>query len=120
MLRKIVTLPIAIGCVALISCKWPGEEIPRAVPIRFPKPTPPDGARRDPKKAGVILMVNTEGKFVVIDSGIWAPPVAGMALKCLRDGVETGVVAVGPERRGRHVVADIVTGTPRKGDQVFQ
>ena len=65
-------------------------------------------------------MVNTEGNFVVIDSGGWPMPEPGTALKCLRDGAETGVVAVGRERKGTHTIADVVTGTPQKGDQVFQ
>ena len=40
--------------------------------------------------------------------------------KCFRDGVETGVLTVSGERQGTHIIADIVTGSPRRGDQVFQ
>ena len=56
----------------------------------------------------------------LIDSHGWSPPREGTALKVMRDGKETGVVMAGTERQGSHVIADIVTGTPRKGDQVFQ
>lgn len=114
-------LLLAIAVAGLASCKTPGRQtIPRAMPIRFPKAGVPDGKPGVRKQIGTILMVNTEGKFVVVDSGVWVPPEAGIALKCMRDGVETGVLAVGAERRGGHVIADIVTGSPRKGDQVFQ
>jgi hypothetical protein len=38
----------------------------------------------------------------------------------MRGEPETAVLNVGDERRGAYVTADIVTGTPTKGDQVFQ
>lgn len=65
-------------------------------------------------------MVNTDGKFVLISCDAWSPPAEGTALKCLRNGIETGVVNVGKERRGAYVTADIVMGTPERGDQVYQ
>jgi hypothetical protein len=115
-----IALLAAAGC-ALVSCEWPWKKkIPRATPIRFPKANASDGTRRNPVQVGTILMVNAEGGFVVIESGVWKPPESRTALKCFRDGVETGVLAVGEERRRDHVIADIVTGTPRKGDQVFK
>ena len=112
---------LAALCGALGSCAWPWKkEVPRAKPIRFPKANASDGTRRNPKQVGTILMVNAEGNFVLIDSAGWTIPESGAALKCMRDGVETGVVAVGSERKATHVIADVVTGTPQKGDQVFQ
>ena len=88
--------------------------------MSFPKANPFDGTRRDPKRVGRIAMVNVEGGFVLVDSDAWSPPVAGTALKSIRDGVETGVVAVGKEQRGAFVTADIVKGSPQRGDDVFQ
>ena len=105
----------------LVSCAGPWKkEVPRAKVIRFPKANASDGTKRNPKQVGTILMVNTEGNFVVIDSGGWVMPEPGTALKSMRDGTETGVIAVGSERKGTHVIADVVTGTPQRGDQVFQ
>lgn len=89
------------------------------MPIRFPKPTS-NGTKGTPRLAGAILFVNEEGRFVLIDSHGWMSPTDGTALKVMREGKETGVVMVGSERQGSHVIADIVTGAPRKGDQVFQ
>jgi len=65
-------------------------------------------------------MVNTDGKFVLISCDAWSAPAEGTALKCLRNGIETGIVNVGKERRGAYVTADIVTGAPERGDQVYQ
>ena len=94
--------------------------MPRAKPIRFPKANVSDGTKGTPKQVGTVLMVNTDGNFILIDSGGWMMPEKGTALKCMREGTETGVVAVGSERKGTHVAADVVTGAPQRGDQVFQ
>lgn len=107
---------------ALPSCalpKW--KKIPRATPVRFPRaeasrPT----QEKKGRQVGTILMVNNDGNFVLIDSGGWQLPQPGAALKCFRGEMEIGVIAVGNERQGAHVVADIVTGKPQKGDRVLQ
>lgn len=95
------------------------KPVPKAVPIRFPKtdPSDPKGKRR---QIGKVLLVNSEGGFVLIEIHGVAPPEPGLALKCVRDGADSGILTVSGERQGAHIIADIVTGTPRKGDQVFQ
>ncbi len=94
--------------------------VPKAVPVHFPKTNTSDGTKGKPKLVGIILLVNADAGFVVIDAHGWMLPDAGTALKAIRDGAETGILAVGGERQGANVVADIVTGAPKKGDQVFQ
>ena len=93
--------------------------MPKAVPIRFPKedPSDPKGKRR---QIGKILLVNAEAGFVLVEIRGAAPPDPGLALKCFRDGVDSGVLTVSGERHGLHIIADIVTGSPRKGDLVFK
>jgi hypothetical protein len=115
-------IPVLVIPVALAACAGPWKkEIPKAQPVRFPTAAAQEAAQgTKPRQVGTILIVNTEGNFVLIDSGGWAPPPQGTALKCFRDGAETGVIAVGSERQGTHVVADVVTGSPRKGDRVMQ
>ncbi len=112
--------------LALASCssvplpEWAKRKaVPKAVPIRFPK-TQSDGTKGNPKGVGTILLVNADAGFVLIDSHGWSLPEVGTALKCIRDGVDSGILTVSGERQGSHVVADIVTGAPKKGDQVFQ
>ena len=104
---------------ACLRMPWQ-KPIPKAAPVHFPKANPFDGTKRDPKRVGKISMVNVEGRFVLIEADVLAVPVAGTALKCLRDGVETGVVTVGKEQRGAFATADIVKGSPQRGDDVFQ
>lgn len=117
----------AAVCCSLPACNslplpsWAKPKpLPKAVPIRFPKTNKSDGTKGKPKLVGNILLVNAEAGFVVIDAHGWALPDAGTALKCIREGTDSGVVAVGSERQGSHFIADIVTGAPKKGDQVFQ
>ena len=114
-------------CCSLAACNslplpnWAKRKpVPKAVPVRFPKTNKSDGTKGKPKLIGTILLVNADAGFVLIDAHGWALPDAGTALKCIRDGADSGIVAVGSERQGAHVIADIVTGTPKKGDQVFQ
>jgi hypothetical protein len=121
--HRVRTLLAATLCCAVASCsllhmpQWAKRKpIPKAAPIRFPKGTA-DGKRT---QIGTVLLVNAESGFVVIDAHGWALPESGMALKCLHDGADSGTLIVGGERQGSHVVADIVTGTPKKGDPVFQ
>ena len=100
--------------------KWSlRKPVPKAVPVRFPKvdPSDPKGKRR---QIGTIVLVNSDAKFVLVESASAAILEPGLALKCFRDGVETGVLTVSGERQGTHIIADIVTGSPRRGDQVFQ
>ena len=122
--RLVLTAALCCSLAACSSLPLPGwakrKPVPKAVPIRFPKTNKSDGTKGKPKLVGTILLVNAEAGFVVVDAHGWALPDAGTALKCIRDGADTGILTVGGERQGSHVIADIVTGTPKKGDQVFQ
>jgi hypothetical protein len=55
---------------------------------------------------------------VLVDVGSLYTPSAGTALKSFRNGVETGVLAVSPEKERPFIVGDIVKGTPQIGDDV--
>ena len=114
----------ALACMAalLTGCFGLGakNQAPKANPIRFPKDNVSDGTRKEPRLIGRIAMVNEESRFVLITCDAWRPPQEGTALKAMRSDTETGVLTVNAERRGAYVTADIVTGTPARGDQVFQ
>jgi hypothetical protein len=108
-------------CCSLAACDWMKRTpVPKATPIRFPKGNPADGTAGKRMQVGTILFVNADAGFVLIDTHGLPLPEAGMALKCLRNGADAGVLIVSGERRDSHVIADIVTGMPGKGDQVFQ
>jgi hypothetical protein len=105
------------GCASFFDSK---AKAPKPTIVSFPKGNASDGTKREPRLIGRIAMVNAEGKFVLISCDAWSAPAEGTALKCLRNGVESGIVNVGQERRGAYVTADIVTGAPERGDQVYQ
>jgi len=70
---------------------------------------------------GNIVLVNDKLGFVLIDTGNAAIyPSKGQALKSFTNGHESGVLTVSPEHKPPFLIGDIVTGTPLKGDQVFQ
>jgi hypothetical protein len=69
---------------------------------------------------GTVVSLDPSGRFVLIDAGTSAVVTSGQALKTFSNGQETGVLAVSPERKPPFVIADIVKGSPQKGDQVFE
>ncbi len=114
-------LTLATVSLTFAGCTYfRSAPIPKAQPIHFPAANTSDGTKGAPKQIGRIVMVNGDGGFVLIEASPLAVPAEGTALKCFRDGVEVGVVAVNPERRGGMVTADKVTGEPQRGDLVFQ
>jgi hypothetical protein len=114
---------ILVCCCALLGgCFTPSwkKKAVRPLVVSFPKENVSDGTKREPKLAGRVAMVNTSGKFVLLECDVWTAPAEGTALKCLRYGAETAILAASKERRGSYVVADIVKGSPQRGDEVFK
>jgi hypothetical protein len=73
-----------------------------------------------PRRVGTVTLVNEADHFVLIDTATAPAPETGTALKTFTGDVESGVVTVGSVARRPFVVADIVSGAPRKGDAVFE
>ena len=69
---------------------------------------------------GAVTLVNEEQQFVLIDAGNAVVPLPGQALKSFTGEQESGVLVVSPERRAPFITADIVRGSPLKGDRVFE
>jgi len=69
---------------------------------------------------GTIVLVNEANRFVLIDGGMHTLATAGTALKSFSGDQETGVLALSPERKPPFIIADIVKGSPKKGDQVIE
>jgi hypothetical protein len=76
-------------------------------------PAPPG-----PHRVGTVAVVNEELRFVLVDVGSLYVPQAGTALKSFSGSAETGILAVGPEKQRPFIVADIVKGEPKVGDEV--
>ena len=73
-----------------------------------------------PLLVGTITLVNDDGHFVLIDSGASPGPMPGAVLKSRTAAGESGELKAGDVRRRPFAIADVVKGTPRVGDQVFQ
>ena len=84
----------------------------------------PKKTKRQPEAkpffVGTITVVNEDGHFVLIDSGASPGPAPGAVLKSRAPAGESGELKVGEIRRRPFAIADVVKGTPRVGDQVFQ
>ena len=105
------------GCVCLGGCLFaPGCAIVRHHPQ--PKAAAATESAPAPQRVGTVAMVNEDLHFVLVDVGSLYAPAAGTALKSFSGGAETGILAVDPEKQRPFIVADIIRGTPRVGDQV--
>jgi excinuclease UvrABC ATPase subunit len=71
-----------------------------------------------PVRVGTIAAVNEDLRFVLVDVGSLYTPAAGTALKTFSNDTETGIIAVTSERKRPFIVADIVKGDPKVGDEV--
>jgi len=109
LLLALLFLPLCTGCAVLQKILPKRKPIPKA-----------ERAHPEPERVGVIMLVNEDAHFVLIDTTNGTIPTAGTALKVLRRDAEISVLQCGGIQRRPFVVADIVSGTPAKGDVVMQ
>jgi len=85
-----------------------------------PKPaeTSPDAAKAEP--VGVIELVNADARFVIVHLNANAPLPAGTELTSLNATGQPSKLKVTPERKNIFITADIVSGSPQKGDSVLR
>lgn len=68
---------------------------------------------------GDVAMVNSANAFVLVNIGtLFQPPPPGMALKCFREQKPVAILTVSHERNPPFIVANIIQGTPKQGDEV--
>jgi hypothetical protein len=84
------------------------------------KKKPPRAIAKFAQFVGTVTLVSEEPSFVLVDNGSLPPPAVGTLLAINYQGSAPVVMKVTPIRKPPIVVADIVKGTPKKGDQVFQ
>lgn len=82
--------------------------------------TKPAIVNAPPHKVGTVAMVNREMRFVLLDVGTFYTPAPGSALKTFTSGIESGTLSVTGERRRPFIAADIASGEPIVGDDVFE
>ncbi len=88
--------------------------------LRWPfKKKPPKATAKSRLLVGTVTLVSEDPSFVLIDNGSLPPPAAGTVLTINNSGVAPVEMKVTHIQKPPFVVADIVKGTPKKGDQVF-
>lgn len=74
-----------------------------------------------PVYVGSISVVNTESHFVLIDLSGTAPPLeTGTDLTAISAAGVAARLKVTPEKKRPFVTADIVSGTPKRGERVYR
>jgi hypothetical protein len=81
-------------------------------------PPPTAATPPGPQRVGTIALVSADLSYVLVDVGSLYSPQAGTALKSFSGGAETGILAVDPEKQRPFIVADIIRGSPKVGDEV--
>lgn len=75
-------------------------------------------AVQTPRHIGEIKLVNDASKFVLIDHGQMPAPAEGVLLKARSGGADSAELRVTQVQRRPFVVADILSGEPKRGDAV--
>jgi hypothetical protein len=91
-------------------------------PPKAKKVTTQEDKRRKgpPVYVGTVKLVNEEQHFILIDSAGQPSPTTDAVLKTRSGDVETAELKAVDIRRRPFAIADIVSGTPRVGDRVYQ
>lgn len=137
------------GCALLKKKPEPAGETAAEAPSPTPTPTPspaPRPAERktiwqiltfgllggksqkkdEPPKAqaaiqiGTIKLVNESERFVLIDTVAYQAAIPGDKLASISDGRKNGTLKVSPLRNPPFLIADIVEGSPSRGDRVYK
>lgn len=69
---------------------------------------------------GTIAGVSTQPPFALVDAGTFATLGEGKKLLVLRHGFQVAELKTTGLRKHPFVVADVLSGEPRKGDQVYR
>ena len=102
---------LGAGCSRLFSTRRPPpatlSNVPGAAAVRF---------------LGNVRVIGTGGRFVLVEASaaaVTAGLADGQTLVCRAAGADTATLRVSRERRPPFVVADVDSGAPHVGDEVF-
>lgn len=111
-LRLLLLLPLLLpstGCVAIGNLLRPK-----------PKPAETSSENAPATPVGIIELVNPDAQFVIVHLNANAPLPAGTELTSLNATGQPAKLKVTPERKNIFITADIVSGSPQKGDSVLR
>lgn len=102
-------LSILTLCLGLVGCKSTKKNQGEG-----------DASEVTPVRAysGTIAVVKPSLKYVVVDGQLGAVPPADTLLNVYRGENKVGEIKVSPQIRANNYAADIVSGSPRVGDEV--
>jgi len=104
LLRTFLLVAVLVGCAAC-GLLFPKKKQPAYTPHSL--------------FIGTITLVNEAEHFVLIDNGTSPAPASGMVLKAYSGDTSSGELLASDLRRNPFIIADIRSGTPKKGDRVF-
>jgi len=106
------------GC-SLFKSKKTGAAAPKTT-AKAPKAVKPDQKPIVTPTTGLsgrVASVNTAGQFVVITFDMGTTPAPDQKLSVYRSGLKVGELKVSREQIGKNIVADIVAGEAKVGDE---
>jgi hypothetical protein len=121
---------VSILAVAALVCATGCAKTKPAVTHTSPATSTPRGTAPPPTDnrkvivtpaaglSGKVAAVNQAGQFVVLTFTGAEMPVLEQKLSVYRGGLKVGEVKVSKEQMGRNLVADIVAGEAKQGDEV--
>jgi hypothetical protein len=105
---------LAVG-VVVSGCVFHKHKTPAAAPATAAASvivTP------DTSLAGKVVVYNDTGRYVVLNFPVGPVPIVGQTLFIYRNGLKVAQVKTDTWRRDSYVVADLVSGEARPGDEV--
>jgi len=123
-LRWIGSLLLGVLLVGGTGCAWfkpkartePAAQSGSTTPTNKPPAKPIITPMTSP--LGKVISVNVQGQFVVVNLQAGEMPPVDQKLNAYRAGLKVGELKVSKERMGLNLVADIVAGEARVGDEV--
>jgi hypothetical protein len=117
MTRLLLCLLIATLAATQVSCstfhrRWKKKASPEDIAAAH--------ARRPLLRLGVVTFVDETERFVLIDSGAQPTPADGVRLRSYAGPHISAELRTSAVRRRPFVVAEIVEGAPRTGDEIFE
>jgi hypothetical protein len=103
-----ITVLALPGCGSLATRKK--NKPPRAQPVHPERPV----------SLGHIILVNEDAQFVLVDASDRGLPAERAEVRVMRKTTEIARLRVTEARKRPLFVADILSGEPAKGDEVFQ
>jgi len=103
-------LPFLIFAIAISGCASKKAVAP---PAPVPVVVTPDNSL-----SAKVVSCNDAGRFVILNFSVGELPRSGQTLFLYRDGLKVGEVKVNADHRNNYVVADLVNGDAKIGDDV--